>query len=87
MEGAKWSDKLQMGDLTLDNRVIMAALTRERFDPDKCVPTDLAVEYYSQRASAGFILTEATSWSLRGRGFVGAGCLYSEEQRDGWKKV
>ena len=87
MQEANWGDKIQMGDLTLNNRVIMAALTRERCDPNLCVPTDLLVEYYSQRAAAGFILTEATAWSLKGRGFVGAACLYNKEQMEGWKKV
>jgi|JI9StandDraft_2_1071091.scaffolds.fasta_scaffold415494_1 N-ethylmaleimide reductase len=77
---AQWSDSLQLGDLNIKNRVIMAALTRERCDPDLCVPTPLLQEYYSQRAGSGFILTEATSWSLRGRGFIGAACLYNEAQ-------
>lgn len=77
---ARWDDKLQMGDLVLNNRIVMAALTRERCDPNLCIPTELHVEYYSQRAGAGFILTEASPWSLRGRGFSGAGCLYNKEQ-------
>lgn len=77
---AQWSDSLTMGDLTLPNRIIMAALTRERCDPVTCIPNALLAEYYSQRAGAGFILTEATAWSLRGRGFRGAACLYNEAQ-------
>ena len=44
---AQWSDSLQLGDLNIKNRVIMAALTRERCDPDLCVPTPLLQEYYS----------------------------------------
>ena len=51
------------------------------------MPTDLVVEYYQQRAGAGFMLTEATAWSQRGRGFVGAACLYNEDHMEGWKKV
>ena len=82
-----WPDNIQLGDLTLSNRVIMAALTRERCDPSNCVPNAIMQEYYEQRAGAGFILTEATSWSPRGRGFAGAACLYNKEQMEGWKIV
>ena len=87
MEGANWSDKVQMGEVTLNNRIVMAALTRERCDPQLCIPTDLVAEYYGQRTGPGFMLSEATAWSLQGRGFVGAACLYNQDQMDGWKKV
>lgn len=49
-----------MGDVELPNRIVMAALTRTRANPADGVPTDLHVEYYSARASAGFILTECS---------------------------
>ena len=52
-----WTSALQLGDLTIPNRVIMAALTRERCDPNLCIPTPLMQEYYEQRAAAGFILS------------------------------
>jgi 2,4-dienoyl-CoA reductase-like NADH-dependent reductase (Old Yellow Enzyme family) len=48
---------LQVGDLLLPNRVIMAPLTRLRGTPDH-VPTPIMAEYYTQRASAGLILSE-----------------------------
>lgn len=76
-----------MGATTLKNRVCMAALTRQRCNPLTCIPDDLALEYYSQRAGAGMILTEATAWSQRGKGFIGGACLYNQEQAEGWRKV
>jgi 2,4-dienoyl-CoA reductase-like NADH-dependent reductase (Old Yellow Enzyme family) len=47
---------LKLGPLLLKNRVIMASLTRDR----NLVPGPLQVEYYTQRAGAGLIFTEAT---------------------------
>ncbi len=44
-------------------------------------------EYYSQRAGAGLILTEATAWSSRGEGFLGAACLYNRDHMEGWRQV
>lgn len=51
---------LQAGVLKLPNRILMAPLTRCRADQDH-VPTPLMAEYYSQRASAGLIIAEATA--------------------------
>jgi len=45
------------------------------------------VEYYSQRAGAGLILTEATPFSPQGRGFSGSACIYNQAHVEGWKKV
>ena len=50
---------VSLGSLELPNRILMAPLTRCRADADH-VPTDLMVEYYRQRATAGLIVTEAT---------------------------
>jgi N-ethylmaleimide reductase len=52
-----WSDKLILGDLALKNRVVLAALTRERCDRKTNIPCELVAEYYAQRAGAGFMLT------------------------------
>ena len=52
-------DPLQLGDLLLPNRVIMAPLTRLRGTVDH-VPTPIIAEYYAQRASAGLIISEGT---------------------------
>lgn len=58
----------------------MAPMTRMRCDPKTGIPNDLLVEYYSQRAEAGLILTECSAWSARGNGYPGAGDLYTKEQ-------
>jgi 2,4-dienoyl-CoA reductase-like NADH-dependent reductase (Old Yellow Enzyme family) len=80
-------DPLKLGALTLPNRIILAPLTRSRAHPDTRVPSDLAVEYYRQRAGAGMILTEATSVTPMGVGYAATPGIWSDEQTEGWKKV
>jgi len=77
---------IKLGALSLKNRVIMAPLTRCRAEQNR-IPGDLMVEYYRQRASAGMILTEATSISPMGVGYPNTPGIWSEEQIAGWKKV
>jgi 2,4-dienoyl-CoA reductase-like NADH-dependent reductase (Old Yellow Enzyme family) len=79
-------DPLKLGDLTLPNRIIMAPLTRARAEAVR-VPNDLMVQYYSQRASAGLIISEATSVTPMGVGYADTPGLWSAEQVEGWKKV
>jgi 2,4-dienoyl-CoA reductase-like NADH-dependent reductase (Old Yellow Enzyme family) len=80
-------DPLKLGALTLPNRIIMAPLTRSRALPESRVPSDLAVEYYRQRAGAGMILTEATSVTPMGVGYAATPGIWSDEQTEGWRKV
>jgi N-ethylmaleimide reductase len=78
----------QIGPITLSHRVVMAPLTRSRSLQPGDIPSDLMREYYTQRASdGGFIISEATSISITGRGWLGAPGLYSDEQVEGWKKI
>lgn len=79
-------DPIIVGRLTCPNRIWMAPLTRGRASREH-VPTGLMATYYSQRASAGLIITEATHISLEGSGWPYAGGLFSQEQAAGWKKV
>lgn len=79
-------DPLRMGDLELGNRVIMAPLTRCRAG-DGRVPSELAAEYYAQRATAGLILTEATSISPMGVGYPNTPGIWSPAQVQGWKRI
>ena len=51
---------IQIGDLTLKNRMVMAPLTRNRATPGDLSPNDMNVEYYRQRASAGLIISEGS---------------------------
>eukprot|EP01031_Cornospumella_fuschlensis_P043012 gene43012-52568_t len=76
----------KLGDLTLPNRIVMAPLTRNRAGAG-LVPTDLTVEYYTQRASAGLLITEASQISPEGQGYQDTPGIYSPEQIAGWKKV
>ena len=77
---------LQVGDLNLPNRVVMAPLTRCRAGAGR-VPTPLMAEYYVQRASAGLILTEATAVTPMGVGYPDTPGIWSDEQVAGWKSV
>ena len=82
------SDPLPLGTNTLSHRVVMAPLTRYRANSAH-VHGDLAVEYYSQRASVPgtLILTEATFISPRASGEANAPGIYNEAQIAAWKRV
>jgi len=75
---------LTIGDLELPNRIFMAPLTRCRADAGR-VPNALMAKYYTQRAGAGLILTEATSVTPMGVGYPGTPGIWSTEQVEGWK--
>lgn len=77
---------LQVGALTLPNRILMSPLTRCRADQDH-VPTALMAEHYSQRASAGLIIAEATAVMEGCSAFWTEPGIYSEAQVAGWKQV
>jgi N-ethylmaleimide reductase len=77
---------LQAGALTLPNRVLMAPLTRCRADQDH-VPTPLMAEHYSQRASAGLIIAEATAVMAGCSAFWTEPGIYNDAQVEGWKQV
>ncbi|SIO52700.1 alkene reductase [Paraburkholderia phenazinium] len=79
-------DPLQIGDLTLQNRIIMAPLTRQRAG-DVRVPNALMAKYYAERASAGLIISEATSVTPQGVGYAATPGIWSQEQVEGWKLV
>ena len=78
-------DPVTAGDLHLANRIVMAPLTRNR-SPD-AIPGPLAATYYTQRATAGLIITEATAITQQGQGYSDVPGLYGTEQLDAWKKV
>lgn len=76
---------LAAGDIHLANRIVMAPLTRNR--SPNAVPNDLNASYYSQRASAGLIITEATAISHQGQGYADVPGLYAPEHIEGWKAI
>jgi N-ethylmaleimide reductase len=77
--------KTMLGPLTLQNHMVMSPLTRSRALGN--VPNDLMTDYYSQRATAGLIITEGTSPSPNGLGYARIPGIFSNEQVAGWKKV
>jgi len=77
---------LKMGDLRLKNRLVLAPLTRNRAGAGN-VPTDLNVQYYIQRASAGLQITEASQISAYAIGYPNTPGIHSDEQIAGWKKI
>ncbi|AYD64598.1 MAG: alkene reductase [Achromobacter sp.] len=83
---SKLFEPLRVGALTLRNRIVMAPLTRQRASEGR-VPNDLMVEYYTQRAGAGLILSEATAVTPQGVGYADTPGLWSPEQVKGWRKV
>lgn len=80
-------DPITVGNLVLPNRIFMAPLTRCRADNPGRVPIPLMAEYYAQRASAGLILTEATSVDPMGVGYPRTPGIWSKEQVEGWRLV
>jgi N-ethylmaleimide reductase len=79
-------DPVQLGDLDLSSRIVMAPMTRSRAGEGDA-PTELNVEYYRQRASAGLIVTEGTQPSANGKGYCRTPGIHSAAQIAGWRKV
>ena len=79
-------DPIKLGELELPNRIIMAPLTRCRADEGR-VPNALMAEYYVQRASAGLILSEATSVTPMGVGYPDTPGIWSDAQVRGWTNI
>ncbi|KKL98025.1 hypothetical protein LCGC14_1828580, partial [marine sediment metagenome] len=77
----------KLGAIDIANRVLMAPLTRNRAEQGTDAPTDMHVTYYTQRAGAGAIITEATQITPEGKGYVQTPGIHSDAQIAGWKKV
>lgn len=86
MTGTDLFSPYDLGGLVLANRIVMAPLTRNRAGAG-LVPSPFAAEYYSQRASAGLIITEATQVSRQAQGYQDTPGLYTPEQIAAWRKV
>src|SRR5579864_5343523 len=83
----KLLEPFKLGPITLNNRLVMAPLTRNRAIPPGMVPSPLAIDYYGQRASAGLLITEASQISQQGQGYQDTPGIYSKEQVAAWRKV
>jgi N-ethylmaleimide reductase len=77
---------VNIGNLQLKNRIVMAPMTRSRAD-DAGVPPDYAADYYAQRAGAGLIITEATNISAQARGYPRTPGIWTEAQVAAWTRV
>ena len=78
-------EPIKLGELELNNRIFMAPMTRAR--APRTVPTDSMATYYTQRAGAGLIISEAVAVSPQAMGSVALPGIYTEEQIAGWKRV
>lgn len=79
-------DPVRAGALSLKNRIVMNPMTRSRADVDGLVG-ELTAQYYTQRASAGLLITEGIAPSANGRGYARIPGLWTDAQRDAWKPV
>lgn len=75
----------QLGGLTLQNRLVMAPMTRSRAIGN--IPNELMATYYAQRSAVGLVITEGTSPSKDGLGYPRIPGSYTPEQQEGWRKV
>ncbi|HWW05824.1 alkene reductase [Collimonas sp.] len=80
-------DPVQLGNLQLSNRVVMAPMSRARSSQPGDIPNAMMAEYYAQRASAGLIVSEATQISRQGQGYSFTSGIYDAAQIAGWRLV
>ena len=80
-------DPVQLGAIAAPNRIVMAPLTRGRSSGVHVPITALKAEYYSQRATAGLLIAEATGITQEGSGWPSAPGIWSAEQIEAWKPV
>ncbi len=86
MTNKKLFSPYKLGQITLSNRIVLAPLTRSRAGKG-FVPGEFAATYYSQRASAGLLIAEATQISQQGQGYQDTPGIYTQDQIEGWRKV
>lgn len=78
-------EPFDLGSLTLPNRLVMAPMTRNR--APGCVPNERMITYYTQRATAGLIITEGTQIAAVAQGYQETPGIYTDEQRRGWSRI
>ncbi|MGF1736921.1 alkene reductase [Photobacterium satsumensis] len=84
---SKLFEQTRLKDLTLQNRLVMAPMTRARSSQPGNIPNQMMANYYQQRASAGLIISEATQISDDSQGYSFTPGVYTNEQIEGWKLV
>lgn len=78
---------IQLGKLTLSNRIVMPPMTRSRASQPGNTANQMMAKYYAQRASAGLIVAEGTQISAMGQGYAWTPGIYTSEHIHGWKLV
>ncbi len=81
MSDQKLFTPIRVSNKQLKNRIVMSPMTRNRAHNEANAPTELHAEYYSQRASAGLIISEASQVSQQGMGYIDTAGIHNEEQR------
>jgi len=87
MEYTNLFSKYKIGNLNLNNRIVMAPMTRSRADNSELAANELIAKYYEQRASAGLIITEGIFVSEKARGYIRVPGIYTQPQIEGWRKT
>lgn len=87
MKYQKLFQQYNLNGNNLENRFLMAPMTRSRASQPGDIPNALMAEYYAQRSTAGIIITEATQVSLQGKGYANTPGVYSPQQIEGWKLI
>lgn len=87
MKYQKLFQQYNLNGYHLENRFLMAPMTRSRASQPGDIPNALMAEYYAQRSTAGIIITEATQISLQGKGYAKTPGIYSPQQIEGWKLI
>ena len=82
----KLLETFNLNGLALQNRIAMAPMTRARSGEQR-IPNEVMAEYYTQRASAGLLITEATTISEQANGWNQSPGIYTDAMVDGWRKV
>ena len=82
----KLFETLKLGDYLLANRIVLAPLTRGRAGESR-LPNALMAEYYAQRADAGLLISEASSISEQGLGWLNSPGIYTDEQAEAWQQI
>jgi len=83
----KLFEKYTLSGNQLENRFLMAPMTRSRASQPGDIPNALMAGYYAQRSTAGIIITEASQVSLQGKGYAKTPGIYSQKQIEGWKLI
>lgn len=87
MKASQFFQKIHLGPYLLKNRIVLPPLTRSRSTQPGNIANELMATYYTQRASAGFMVTEGTQIEPRGQGYAWTPGIYSPEQISGWRHV